>query len=142
MVTVVEVFDPPMCCSTGICGPDPQPELAAFAADLKRLGQMGIQVRRYNLGQDPIAFADNPSVKRLLDESDGDGLPVILADGEIFAQGFYPDWNHLSRLVDGMALSEPDPEVAEARRQVSDLVTLATHPSEEQQRDAGGETCC
>jgi hypothetical protein len=34
MTTTLCVFDPAMCCSTGVCGPSVDPELARFAADL------------------------------------------------------------------------------------------------------------
>ncbi|MEX2621006.1 MAG: arsenic metallochaperone ArsD family protein, partial [Egibacteraceae bacterium] len=57
MMVTVEVFDPAMCCSTGVCGPSVDPALARFASDLDWLGEQGAQVRRYNLGQEPGAFA-------------------------------------------------------------------------------------
>ena len=34
----LEVFDPAMCCSTGVCGVDVDPVLVQFAADLQWLG--------------------------------------------------------------------------------------------------------
>ena len=52
----LEVFDPAMCCSTGVCGPSPNPALAPFAADLDWVAAQGVGVRRYNLGQEPGAF--------------------------------------------------------------------------------------
>ena len=30
----IEVYDPAMCCSTGVCGPEPDEQLARFSADL------------------------------------------------------------------------------------------------------------
>ena len=54
-----------MCCSTGICGPDIDPDLVNFAAMLSQLAA-GIKVERYNLGQQPMAFVQNPAVKALL----------------------------------------------------------------------------
>jgi hypothetical protein len=38
-VTKVEVFDPPMCCSSGVCGPNVDPTLARLAADLHWLSE-------------------------------------------------------------------------------------------------------
>jgi hypothetical protein len=87
----IQVYDPPMCCSTGVCGPDVDPDLAQFAALLNRLTASGISVERYGLGQQPMAFVQNPKVKALL-ESDGTGaLPLIFWDGEVVAKGKYPD---------------------------------------------------
>ena len=62
----VEVFDPPMCCSTGVCGPSVDPALARFAADLHWLANQRIAVERYNLAQQPQAFAANEVVKAAL----------------------------------------------------------------------------
>jgi hypothetical protein len=56
----LEVFDPALCCSTGVCGTTVDPVLAQFAADTLWLGTQGIEVRRHNLGQEPQAFAANP----------------------------------------------------------------------------------
>ena len=56
----VEVFDPPMCCSTGVCGPNVDPALARFSADLHWLTNEGVHVERYNLSQQPQVFADLP----------------------------------------------------------------------------------
>ena len=62
----IEVYDPAMCCSTGVCGPEVDPVLVAFAADLKWVADQGVTVRRYNLGQEPQAFAANPAVVKLV----------------------------------------------------------------------------
>lgn len=87
----IQIYDPAMCCSTGVCGPDVDPELAAVAGFLHRLKELGIRVERYNLAQQPIAFAQNPCVKELL-QTEGIGvLPLVFVDGEIAFKGAYPD---------------------------------------------------
>ena len=62
----LEVYDPPMCCSTGLCGPQVDPVLVRFAADVKWLQDQGIQVQRFNLSQNPGAFVENDVVKQAL----------------------------------------------------------------------------
>jgi hypothetical protein len=62
MITI-QVFDPAMCCSTGVCGPSVDPALPKFAADLEWLKSKGVQVERYNLAQDVGAFTGNLVVK-------------------------------------------------------------------------------
>src|SRR5574337_827843 len=62
LMKTLEVFDPAMCCSTGVCGVDVDPVLAQFAADLKWVEEHGVTVQRHNLGQEPQAFAVNPEV--------------------------------------------------------------------------------
>jgi hypothetical protein len=34
MSVTIRVFDPAMCCSTGVCGPSIDPELTRFAGDV------------------------------------------------------------------------------------------------------------
>ena len=84
----LEIYDPAMCCSTGICGTDVDPALVAFAADLKWVAEQGIAVRRYNLGQEPQAFAANPAVVQEM-RAGMDRLPVIAIDGHIVSTGVY-----------------------------------------------------
>ena len=86
----IQVYDPPMCCSTGICGTDIDPDLVNFAAMLSQLGTHGIKVERYNLGQQPMAFAQNAAVKALLDKEGVEVLPLIFWDGEVHLKGRYP----------------------------------------------------
>jgi len=86
----LEVFDPAMCCSTGLCGTEIDPALVSFAALLTQLSQKGVKVERYNLGQQPMAFVQNPTVKALLDKEGVTALPLILLDGEVYLKGRYP----------------------------------------------------
>ena len=92
----LEVYDPAMCCSTRVCGPDVDPALVAFAADLKWLAERGVEVRRYNLGQEPQAFAANPAVVTEM-EAGIDRLPVLVLDGRVVATGGYLSRVQLAR---------------------------------------------
>jgi AhpD family alkylhydroperoxidase len=94
----VQVFDPPMCCSTGVCGPEVDPALVRFAADLEWLKSTGVEVERFNLSQDPAAFVGNPVVAQAIRGRD-DGLPLILVDGKIVAHGSYPAREVLAELA-------------------------------------------
>lgn len=95
----VEVFEPPMCCSTGVCGPKVDPALVRFASDLAWLANRRIAVERYNLAQRPQAFAANALVKSALREHGNGCLPLILLDGAIVSQGRYPSRDELARLA-------------------------------------------
>jgi hypothetical protein len=64
MSVTLRVFDPAMCCSSGVCGPSVDPELARFAADVAGCSKQGVAVERFNLSQQPGAFARPPPVKR------------------------------------------------------------------------------
>ena len=86
----IQVFDPPMCCSTGVCGPSVDPELVRFAADLDWLKRQGVEVERFNLTQQPAAFAGNDVVKAALGKDGNDCLPLTLVDGAVVCKGTYP----------------------------------------------------
>lgn len=102
----LEVFDPAMCCATGVCGVDVDPVLVQFAADLKWLEEKGVSVARYNLGQEPQAFAANPAVIKEM-EGGMDRLPILVADGQIVTTGVYPSRLQLAQKL-GLTLSLAD----------------------------------
>jgi len=103
----MDVFDPAMCCSTGVCGPAPDPFLPRFAADLEWLAGQGVRVQRHNLSQEPAAFAGNEIVKAAL-AADGTGcLPLILVNGAVVSKGKYPVRYSLAR----WAGLQPSPSV-------------------------------
>lgn len=93
------VFDRPMCCSTGVCGPVVDPALPRFAADLEWLVSQGISVERFNLAQQPAAFAQDPVVKRLLAAEGGDCLPLIIVNGSVVSKGIFPAREKLAAMV-------------------------------------------
>ncbi len=87
----VEVFDPPMCCSSGVCGTNVDPRLAAFAADVDWLSAQGVIVIRHNLAQNPQPFVTNPLVLELMRRKGDHGLPVVIVNGALLGQaGEYP----------------------------------------------------
>ena len=98
-MTSVTVYDPPICCSTGVCGPKIDPRLAQFAGDLDWLKSRGVEVRRFNLAQEPGRFVENAAIKALLDRSGGDELPAILVGDELVASARYPSRDELAAMV-------------------------------------------
>lgn len=104
-MTKLAVYDPPMCCSTGVCGPAVDPVLPRLAADLDWLKRQGIAVERYNLAQQPQAFASNPIVTAALREHGNDCLPLILVDDRVVSRGTYPGRAELARWL-GLRLEE------------------------------------
>ncbi len=113
----VQVYDPPMCCSTGVCGPDVDPALVRFAADLEWLKSKGIEVERFNLSQDPAAFVRNPAVTEAM-RSRNDVLPMVIVDGRIASFGKYPSREELATIV---GLEAPKTIYSEA---VQELVAI------------------
>lgn len=95
-MTAIRVFDPAMCCSTGVCGPSVDPQLARFAADLGWLKSQGVSVERFNLSQQPGAFAENAAVKAILETRGESGLPLVEVNGDVKSSGTYPSRDDLA----------------------------------------------
>ncbi len=108
-MTTIHVFDPALCCSSGVCGADADSELINFSADVDWAKQQGAAIERFNLAQQPMAFADNSTVKAFLERSGAEALPLILVDGEVALAGRYPNRNELARWT-GAALEEKTEE--------------------------------
>jgi len=95
----IRVFDPAMCCSTGVCGPTVDPRLPKFAADLDWLKGQGVSVERFNLSQEPRAFAADAEVRTTLQTHGQDGLPLVKVGDEVMSRGVYPSREELARWV-------------------------------------------
>lgn len=89
------IFDPAMCCDTGICGVDADTALIEFASDLDWLQKNGVQVQRFNLAQEPAAFINDPMIKAEINESGESCLPLLVLEGEVISRGVYPDRQQL-----------------------------------------------
>lgn len=93
----IQIFDPAMCCSSGVCGVDVDQNLVTFAADVDWARQNGAQIERFNLSQQPMAFAESAIVKGLLERTGQAVLPVMLVDGQLALAGRYPSRDDLAR---------------------------------------------
>jgi hypothetical protein len=96
-MTTIQIFDPALCCSSGVCGVDTDQALVAFAADADWAKRNGAKIERFNLAQQPVAFADNATVKGFLERSGQEALPLVLVDGAIALAGRYPNRTELAR---------------------------------------------
>ena len=92
----LSVFDPAMCCSTGVCGPDPDQALIDFASDFDWLKAHGVPAERWNLANQPMAFVLNHKASAFLRAKGSDALPLILVDNEERLSGRYPSRSELS----------------------------------------------
>jgi len=101
-----QVFDPALCCSSGVCGTDVDQKLVDFSADVDWAKQHGAQIERFNLAQQPMAFAENAAIKNLLERSGESALPITLVDGEVAFAGRYPSRDDLARWIGVTASTE------------------------------------
>ena len=99
----IEIFDPAMCCSTGVCGPSINKELLRVAAVINNMVKKGANVTRHNLSSEPQAFVDNKKINEYLNSKGADILPITLVDGEVKKIKEYPtkeefsEWSGLSK---------------------------------------------
>ncbi|MDZ4849386.1 MAG: arsenite efflux transporter metallochaperone ArsD [Pirellulaceae bacterium] len=93
----VQIYDKPMCCSTGICGPQVDPVLPRFASDLDWIKAQGNVVERYSLSQNPEEFAKNEEVKKLLGSEGVECLPLVMIDGKVVSRATYPSRDELAQ---------------------------------------------
>lgn len=105
----LEIYDPAMCCSTGVCGVEVDPVLVQFNADLQWLAGQGVAVGRHNLSQEPQAFAANPAVLKEL-EAGMERLPVTLVDGRVVSTGAYLSRTQLAQKLGLPAVAASAPE--------------------------------
>lgn len=94
------IFDPAMCCSTGVCGPSVDPELLRMSTVLNSLNKKGIIVERYNLTSNPQAFVENRAINDLLNSEGVEILPVTMLDGEVVKTKSYPTNKELCELLE------------------------------------------
>ena len=86
----VELFDPPMCCPTGLCGPTLDQTLLDVSEMIVALQAEGLKVERYQMTSHPQAFLSNPEVMRLVREQQMAALPITVVRGQVIKVGAYP----------------------------------------------------
>ena len=88
----IEIYDPAMCCSTGVCGPSVDPELVRIQETLRQIQKHApdVHVQRYGLSSEPQAFVANTSVAELLKSEGPECLPLVYVDGVLVCKGSYP----------------------------------------------------
>lgn len=105
-MATVSIFDPALCCSSGVCGSELDPALVRISSDLAALAASGVSVSRFNLAQQPMEFAAHPEVKRRLAEQGEQALPITIVDGTMRLSGRYPERHELEAWC-GVTLASP-----------------------------------
>ncbi len=130
MVTI-HIYDPSLCCSSGVCGEDVDPALVDISAALTAAKADGIEVVRHNLANAPLDFASQPAVKELLANQGTSALPAIVVGERLVLSGRYPTLEELRAWHSGDAA----PEVAAPSGAVRTLPVQSTSC-------CGGSGCC
>lgn len=92
---IIEIYEPPLCCPTGVCGPAPDPNLAALQEMILKLKKAGHSVERIAINQQPSRFMNNPLIKGILNSEGKESLPITLIEGKLAVKGRYPKYEEL-----------------------------------------------
>lgn len=128
----MQIFEPAMCCSTGLCGVGVDPELLRISTVLNNLEKNGVKVDRFNLSNAPQEFVTNKTVNYFVKEKGVDGLPVITLDDEIVMNGRYPTNDEFIKM-----LNIPKSYIGEKPK-----VVKATIKKSHGCGCSGGDCCC
>ena len=107
-MSTIQVFDKPMCCSSGVCGTDVDPALVAFSADLQWLDQQGVHVERINPAHQPSLYAANDLVRESLKTLGNECLPLIVVNNKVVSHGIYPSRSQLAGWTGAILTSVPE----------------------------------
>ena len=92
----IEIFDPAMCCPTGLCGTNINPELIRIAVVIETLKKQGVVVTRHNLRDEPQVYVSNKTINEYLQLHGAEALPITLVDGEVAVTKGYPTTKQMS----------------------------------------------
>jgi len=97
----IEIYDPAMCCPTGVCGPSVDPELIRIQETLRQIRKQApeVQVERYSLTTNPQAFVSNPAIGELLKNDGMQCFPLAFVDGKLIEKGRYPANDQMAALL-------------------------------------------
>lgn len=95
----MKIFEPAMCCPTGLCGVGVDPELLRISTVLDTLKKQGVNVERFNLSSAPGEFITNQVVNAYINAKGPEGLPAIIVDGELVIAGRYPTNEEFTKLL-------------------------------------------
>ena len=98
---VIELFDPPMCCPTGLCGPSLDQTLLNVSEMIMTLQAEGTIVERYQMTSHPQKFMQNSDVMRLVREQQMAALPITAVHGQVIKTGAYPTLAELHAALNG-----------------------------------------
>lgn len=114
----LEIFEPAMCCSTGVCGPSVDKELLRISLVFNKLEkEEDLIVNRFNLSSSPQVFMDNKVINKIINSNGVDDLPVTVVDGEVVKTKEYPtndelaEWLALDKEVLEQAVQKPAVEL-------------------------------
>jgi arsenite-transporting ATPase len=112
-MAVIRIYEPALCCDTGVCGVDVDQSLVEVTATVRSLQEQGADIQRHNLASDPLAFTTDETVRAFMHLVGSTGLPLTVVDGVTVATGVYPAKAQLLAFAGLSANDEKQPERTE-----------------------------
>lgn len=94
------IYEPALCCETGICGVSVDPELLRISTVVNTLNKKDVKIQRYNLNSNPQAFVDNIEINQLIMEEGVEALPATVVDGKIVKTKAYPTNGEITEVLE------------------------------------------
>lgn len=95
----ISIYEPAMCCETGVCGVGVDPELLRISTAFSNLKKYGVVVNRYNLSNAPQEFIKNVEINKLIMGDGVESLPATVVDGKIVMTKKYPSNAEIAELL-------------------------------------------
>jgi hypothetical protein len=127
----MQIFEPAMCCSTGLCGVGVDPELLRISTVLNALNKNGVVVERFNLSSAPQEFVTNKVVNDMINTKGVEDLPLTVLDGVVVITGRYPTNEEFAKL-----LGIPSSYLAEKPKAVKAVIKKSAGCG------CSGDNCC
>lgn len=96
----MQIFEPALCCETGVCGASVDPELLRITTVINTLKQNGVVIDRFNLNSEPMEFVTNYTVNMFVNQKGVEALPCVTFDGNIVIEGRYPTNEEILTLLE------------------------------------------
>ena len=96
----ISIFEPALCCETGVCGASVDSELLRITTVFNNLQKNGVNAARFNLNSQPQAFINNAEINKLINSEGAEALPATVVDGEIVKTKTYPSNGDIVRWLD------------------------------------------
>lgn len=107
----LEIFEPPLCCDSGVCGPEPETVLIELQNSIQLLKKAGVETKRYAINQAPMVFVQNEVVRNFIKANGPGKLPLVLLDGNIIKTETYPTIDELKEHIPGLKNIKPDTKI-------------------------------
>lgn len=96
------IYEGAMCCSTGVCGPEPNKELIELNEALKRLRNefKELNAVRASISFNLNLFLENQEISQLVKENGPGVLPITTINGKIIARKKYLTYSELKKEIE------------------------------------------